>query len=62
MMIFRYYIFSFRFDGTIDEFIVIGICFNQFEAKIFEYNSITPSIYVEDIKTLNGTIKILEDF
>jgi hypothetical protein len=35
---------------------------NQFEAKIFEYNSITPSIYVEDIKTLNGTIKILEDF
>ena len=35
---------------------------NQFEAKIYEYNSITPSIYVEDIKSLSGSVKILEDF
>ena len=35
---------------------------NQFEAKIYEYNSINPSGYVEDLKTLTGTVKILEDF
>jgi hypothetical protein len=35
MMILRNNIFGFCFDSAIDELIVIRICFNQFEAKIY---------------------------
>jgi len=34
---------------------------NQFEAKVYEYNSITPSGFIEDTRTLTGTVKTLED-
>ena len=45
------------FDVDIDFLSIIE--HNQFEAKIYEYNSINPSQYVENLKTLTVTVKIL---
>ena len=52
---------TFKASDVVVDFLSISD-HNQFEAKIYEYNSITPSIYVEDIKSLSGSVKILEDF
>ena len=52
---------TFKASDVVVDFLSISE-HNQFEAKIYEYNSITPSIYVEDIKSLSGSVKILEDF